>query len=73
MHATKPEPRLPRKGGGTSGSKLKRGALNVKRRVSHSQLGGEGDRGRGDVTAILQPKILKEIDFAWVQQVGSVP
>ena len=24
---------------------------------------------RGDVTAILQPKILKEIDFAWVQQV----
>ena len=63
MHATK---------GGTSGSKLKRGALNVKRRVSHSQLGGEGDRGRGDVTAILQPKILKEIDFAWVQQVGML-
>ena len=29
--------------------------------------GGGGDRGRGDVTAILQPKILKEIDFAWVQ------
>ena len=24
---------------------------------------------RGDVIAILQPKILKEIDFAWVQQV----
>ena len=31
-----------------------------------------GDRGRGDVTAILQPKILKEIDFAWVQQVGML-
>ena len=34
--------------------------------------GGGGDRGRGDVTAILQPKILKEIDFAWVQQVGML-
>ena len=31
-----------------------------------------GGGGRGDVTAILQPKILKEIDFAWVQQVGML-
>ena len=27
--------------------------------------------GRGDVTAILQPKILKEINFAWYSERGG--
>ena len=45
--------------GGTSGSKLKRGALNVKRRVSHSQLGGgrrQGARGRHSYFATKDTK-----------------